>query len=174
MTPQPSPVELRPWPEGDLALLERLMGDPVMMAHLGGPETPEKIRERHASYCKMIDSTTEYMFVIVAGGHSAGSVGYWEKDWRDQTVWETGWSVLPEFQGQGLAVKGTLLVLDHARAQDRHRFMHAFPSVENAPSNAICRKAGFTLLGDVEFEYPPGTIMRCNDWRIDLTKNEPS
>jgi RimJ/RimL family protein N-acetyltransferase len=47
--------------------------------------------------------------------------------------------------------------------------VHAFPSVDNAPSNAICRKLGFTLLdGAIEFEYPPGNLLRCNDWRFDL------
>jgi len=40
-------VDIRPWSDGDLPLLERLMGDPAMTEHLGGPETPEKIRERH-------------------------------------------------------------------------------------------------------------------------------
>jgi hypothetical protein len=43
-----------------------------------------------------------------------------------------------------------------------------FPSVVNAPSNAICRKLGFTLLGEHEFEYPKGNFMQCNDWRLDL------
>jgi RimJ/RimL family protein N-acetyltransferase len=52
--------------------------------------------------------------------------------------------------------------------ENQRRFMHAYPSVENAPSNAICRKLGFTLLGEHEFEYPPGQFMRCNDWRLDL------
>jgi hypothetical protein len=42
-------------------------------------------------------------------------------------------------------------------------------SVDNPPSNAVCRKAGFELLGETEFEYPPGRLMRSNDWRIDLT-----
>jgi hypothetical protein len=27
---------------------------------------------------------------------------------------------------------------------------------------------GFELLGDLEFEYPKGSFMRCNDWRYDL------
>jgi hypothetical protein len=42
--------------------------------------------------------------------------------------------------------------------------------VENAPSNAICRKLGFTLVNVSEYEYPKdsGNIMRCNDWRLDL------
>ena len=55
-----------------------------------------------------------------------------------------------------------------ARAEKRLRFVHAYPSVDNAPSNGICRKLGFTLLEECEFEYPKGSLMRCNDWRLDL------
>jgi hypothetical protein len=32
--------------------MERLMGDPVKTAYLGGPETPEKIRSRHEKYVR--------------------------------------------------------------------------------------------------------------------------
>jgi RimJ/RimL family protein N-acetyltransferase len=59
-------------------------------------------------------------------------------------------------------------VVDRARAEGTYQFIHAFPSVENGPSNAICRKLGFTLQEEAEFEYPPGHFMRCNDWRLDL------
>lgn len=34
-----SAVRLEPWGEGDLALLKKLMGDPEMTRHLGGPES---------------------------------------------------------------------------------------------------------------------------------------
>lgn len=40
----------------------------------------------------------------------------------------------------------------------------AYPRVDNESSNAVCRKAGFILLGARDFEYPPGHTMRCNDW----------
>ena len=163
---QQADVDIRPWSERDFDLLERLMGDPGMTDHLGGPETREKIRERHARYC----SGNGRMFVIVVGTTrvAAGSVGYWEREWRSQRVWETGWSVLPGFQGRGVATRATAAVVERARAEGTHRFIHAFPSVENGPSNAICRKVGFTLRGEVEFEYPPGNVMYCNDWRLDL------
>jgi RimJ/RimL family protein N-acetyltransferase len=52
--------------------------------------------------------------------------------------------------------------------------VHAFPSVENAASNAICRKAGFSLLREHDFEYPKGHPMRCNDWRFDLLAPSPA
>lgn len=171
---EPPAVALRPWSDGDLPLLERLMGDPAMTVHLGGPETPEKIRARHIRYSQTGQNGEDRMFVIVVGPETtpAGSIGYWERDWRDQTIWETGWSVLPEFQGQGVATRATLAVIEKARAAGRHRFIHAFPSVHNAPSNAICRKTGFTLLGGVEFEYPPGRLILCSDWRLDLFRGE--
>ncbi len=166
----PMYVDIRLWSEGDLPLLGRLMGDLAMTEHLGGPETPEKIRERHTRYCQTGGSGSGRMFVIVAGPRTvaAGSIGYWPRTWQGQLVWETGWNVLPEFQGQGVATRAVAAVLEPTRAEGTHRFMHAFPSVDNGASNAICRKAGFTLLGEVEFEYPPGHFMRCHDWRLDL------
>jgi RimJ/RimL family protein N-acetyltransferase len=166
---EPARVRLEPWGERDLPLLRRLMGEPAMTEHLGGPESEEKLVERQGRYERLVDSDSGSMFKILeASGEPAGSVGYWEKSWRDGTVYETGWSVLPEFQGRGIAAAATLLVIEEARAQRRHRYLHAFPSVENAPSNAICRKLGFELLEACDFEFPKGHWMRCNDWRLDL------
>jgi RimJ/RimL family protein N-acetyltransferase len=163
-------VGLEPWGEGDLPLLRRIMGDPAMTEHLGGPESEEKLVRRQARYERVGEPGAGRMFKIVdpATGDAMGSVGYWEKDWRGETVYETGWSVLPEFQGRGVAAAATAEVIGAAREERRHRYLHAFPSVENAPSNAICRKLGFELLGEHDFEYPPGHPMRCNDWRLDL------
>jgi RimJ/RimL family protein N-acetyltransferase len=165
-------VALRPWSNRDLPLLERLRGDPAMNEYLGGPETPQKIRERHQRYRAMGDTGDEgRMFVIVVGpaAESAGSVGYREREWQGKLVWEMGWSVLPEFQGRGLATRAVVAAIERVRAERKHRFVHAFPSVANLPSNAVCGKAGFILLGEVEFEYPPGHFMRSNDWNFDLS-----
>jgi RimJ/RimL family protein N-acetyltransferase len=163
-------VDLRPWSQDDLPLLQRLRGDPAMNVHLGGPEAPEKILERQERYYQTSLTGVDRMFVIVVGLErvSAGSIGHWEKDWQGEKIWETGWSVLPEFQGQGIATKATHILIERARATKLHRFLHAFPGVNNAASNAICRKAGFALRGEVDFEFPPGHMMRCNDWYLDL------
>jgi RimJ/RimL family protein N-acetyltransferase len=159
-------VRLERWGKDDLPLLEQLLGDPKMMEHLGGPESAEKIAERQNRYEQ--DGSGMFKIVDESSGEAVGSVGYWERRWRDQDVYETGWSVLPAFQGRGIAGEATSLVIDLARSEGKHRYLHAFPSVDNAPSNAICRKLGFKLLEDVEFEYPKGSFMRCNDWRLDL------
>src|SRR5262249_53008721 len=156
-------LELVHWANGDLPLLERLLGDPAMMEHLGGPETAEKIAERQGRYEQRSDQ-----FKVVADGEGVGWVGFWEREHRGETVYEMGWAVVPEAQGRGIATGGTRLALAEARAAGGPRFVHASPSVDNAPSNAICRKAGFELLGPYDTEYPPGTPLRVNDWRFDL------
>ena len=158
-------MRIEPWGPGDLALLQRLNGDPAMMEHLGGPETPEKIAGRQRRY-----EADPAQFKIVDEGRGVGWVGYWEREWRGGQVYEVGWAVLPEAQGRGLATAATALVIEAAREAGGCRHMHAFPSVDNPPSNAICAKLGFTLLEARDFEFPPGHVMRCNDWRLDLTR----
>jgi RimJ/RimL family protein N-acetyltransferase len=106
--------------------------------------------------------------VVMPDGRRAGVIGYWERPWRDGLTYETGWSVLPFFQGQGIATAAARAVAVLAGAQRRHGQLHAFPAVDHPASNAICRKAGFTLVGETDIEYPPGSIMRCHEWRLDL------
>ncbi len=139
-----------------------------MTKHLGGPETEEQILARHRRYLELDDPAGGQMFVVEVGPEwaAAGSVGYWERDEGGEAVWETGWFVLPEFQGRGIATAATRLAIDAAWAAAR-RPVHADPSVDNTPSNAICRKVGMRLLGAARFEYPKGHWMTCNDWVIE-------
>lgn len=163
-------VRLQPWSDGDLSLLEKLLGDPKMMIHLGGPESREQILRRHIRYVRLPEDGTDHMFKIVWGPHAegVGNVGYWRKTWRDQAIYEMGWLVLPEYQGRGIATKAAAAVLEHVRRKPRYRFIHAFPSVSNPASNAICHKLGFTLVEERRVEYPPGRSMTVNDWHLDL------
>lgn len=167
---RPDDVALRPWAADDLGLLQRLLGDPRMMEHLGGPEAPEKIVKRHARYLDMSGPGRIFAITLGPERQAVGSIGYWEMPaWLGDTVWETGYSVLPEFQGQGIATRGMVLCIARAAAEGTHKSIHAFPSVDNGPSNAVCRKAGFTLLGAHDFEYLPGLTLHCNDWAFELS-----
>ena len=156
-------IRIEPWTDDDLPLGQALLGDPVMMEHLGGPEDPDKILKRHRRY---VDAPAA--FKITVDGVGAGWVGYWEREWQGEQIYEMGWSVLPGFQGRGVAFQGTMLALEAARASAGPRVVHAFPVPGNGPSNAICRKCGFTLLGEVEFEFPKGCWAPSNDWVIHL------
>ncbi|GLY89623.1 GNAT family N-acetyltransferase [Actinoallomurus iriomotensis] len=159
-------ITLEPWAEDDLDLLRRL-NTPEIWAHLGGPETEEKVVERHRRYLDLGEPGRMFT-VVLPDGVKAGTIGYWEREWQGETVYETGWNVLPEHQGRGIAKAAALAIIEEARAEGRHRRLHAYPSVDNPASNAICRKAGFTFAGEHDFEFPKGHFMRCNDWYHDL------
>ena len=162
-------IALEPYSKDDVLLLQRA-NTPAMTEHLGGPESDDKISERHRRYLETHNADRGQMFKVLWGEklEPVGLIGYWEKNWQGEMVWETGWQVFPEYQGQGIAKAATSALIERILPDKSHRFLHAFPSVDNPPSNAICRSLGFTLMGEYDFEYPPGHMMRCNDWRLDL------
>jgi len=166
-------VSVRPYAEGDLWLLERTLGDPSQMLYLNGPESIENIRKRHNKFLAMSDDPhAGCQFTILAGPlHApAGNVGYWESEWKGQTGWELGWFVLPEFQRRGVATAATRRIINLIAKLKSNKFVFAFPSVDNHPSNAICRKLGFSLTEQVSSEYPPGSkrLLRVNVWMLTL------
>jgi RimJ/RimL family protein N-acetyltransferase len=125
---------------------------------------------RHQRYLDLNDREDGQMFriVLVPEGIAVGGIGLWESDWKGKPAYETGWAVLPEYQGRGIGAIATRQVLEYARPDGRFGAVFAFPGVDNAASNAICRKAGFTQVGEGDFEYPKGSFMRCAVWRYDL------
>jgi hypothetical protein len=115
-------VTLAPWDSGDLPLLERLMGDPRMTEHLGGPESPDKLRKRQDRYEHLEGGEHMFKIVEVATGSAVGSVGFWTKEWRDEHVYEVGWMVVPGVPGPRLRGSG-----DRAGNRDRQARRQASP-----------------------------------------------
>ena len=163
-------IRLEPWDERAMAV-ERAANVAEMKVHLGGVETEQALLDRHERVRAITRDGRGSMFLVLLPGEPdpVGSVGYWERVWHGRTVYETGWKVLPAFQGRGVAVAATVASLRHAAGRGRLRWIHAYPKVGNGPSNGVCRRAGFTLVGEVAFEYPPGTPITANNWRYDLT-----
>jgi RimJ/RimL family protein N-acetyltransferase len=162
-------IHLEPWGDGDLPLLRRTLGDPEMTKHLGGPESEEKLVERQRRFERLPEAGTGRMFKIVDDATAMSSARWGtgdgvarRGDLRDRL---DGASGVPGPWDRGGRDE---LAIAAARADGGCSWVHAFPSVENEPSNAICRKLGFTLVEEIEFEYPPGSLMRCNDWRLEL------
>lgn len=164
-------MELRDISMDDLPLYERVLTDPRMMAHLGGPLPTEGLEEKLRGIVEQVRDGDTWFSVIVADGEERADAGWvciWTHDEHGEPINEMGWMVAPEFQGRGLANRAVQAMLDRARSEDRWGVVHAFPGADNAPSNAICRRAGFSLIGEGDFEYA-GRPLRCNRWRIDLS-----
>src|SRR5260370_39696086 len=113
-----------------------------MMAHLGGPETAEQLATRHRRYVEAANLDSTYVFsIIVDPGHlPVGQVAFWERSWREEAVFEMGWSVVPEFHGHGIGSRGAGLAPAPARQTRQDRVLHGFASVDNAAPNPVCRE----------------------------------
>ncbi len=163
-------MELRVITPDDVPLYESLYCDPAMMSHLGGAwpkaRAPGKLRRN----LEDIEAGTAWVFKVIPDDDSsqaAGSVCIWEHVWRGEPVSEIGWMILPPFQGRGLASRAVRAILDKARAEGRWDVIRAFPATANPPSNAVCRKTGFTLIEECDLEWD-GHVLRCNHWLLDL------
>jgi RimJ/RimL family protein N-acetyltransferase len=167
-------MRLEPWDNRGLDL-ERRANIPEMKTFLGGPEPDATLVNRHERILATAPGAGRMFLIMVPDAPDpVGSVGYWEKEWGGDTVYEMGWQVLPGFQGRGLAVRATVAAIGFAAAEGWHPWAHAYPKVDNAASNSVCRKAGFTLLGECDFEFPKGNPIVCNDWRYALASPSES
>jgi RimJ/RimL family protein N-acetyltransferase len=158
-------LRLEPWSEAGLEILHR-QNTPEMTEHLGGPETEQAVIDRQQRYLRLDGGE---MLIVRLGEQAIGSVGYWEREWHGEDVYETGYGIFPEFGGHGYAAEALWLAAARAVARSARRNLHAFPHADHPASNAVCRKAGFELVGTVSFEYPKGTWLQSNDWRLDLS-----
>lgn len=163
-------LTIRPWTAGDLELL-RAANTPEMTAHLNGVESEQQLFDRNARYLRLWEAGEARMFVIEdEHRRSLGSIGFWNVEWRGEPALETGWFVLLEAQGRGVASLGLGLLIDDARQHRAgRRFLTAFPSVENAGSNGVCRRAGFEMVGTVTDEFR-GAALTMNEWVFDLAE----
>jgi RimJ/RimL family protein N-acetyltransferase len=161
-------VMLRRWSTEDLPLLEAV-NTAKMTQHLGGPETDEEVRERHARYLRLNDTDDAWMFRIEVDGEPAGGIGFWPIEHDNAPAYETGWNVLPPWQGRGVAREALRVLLRFVADEAPHRdHLYAYPDIGNAASNALCRSAGFADLGAREFPYRDA-VLHVRVWELDLT-----
>lgn len=167
-------MRLRDVELGDLDVYVRMRCDPAMMAELGGPLPREGIEAKVCRDVETVAADLEWIKMIVLdedGSEAvAGTVALWSHKEDDgekaEIISETGWMVLPEFQGRGLAKRAVRELLTLARDDGRWGLVHAFPGVTNGPSNGICRSLGFRLLETRDVTFV-GRIVHSNHWVVD-------
>ena len=162
-------LQLIPITTEDEDLAVRLECDPEMMLYIGGPRSEPDVRLTHKRRLKLMDEGEAYMYKIVAedSNEVMGTIGIWRISWKSPYAWETGWFVLPEHQGKGVATSAAHLILTEARSNPEIHFVYAYPAVSNVASNVIARKIGMNNLGQFDNEGFAG-VLRCNDWCIDV------
>lgn len=152
----------------DRELTRALETDPEVMRELGGPIPDEEIAAIHARRAATVEAGDWWLKIVPDGGDEpAGTIGIWPRQWQESPDHEIGWTLLPAFWGRGIASEALRLILDQARSGGQFARIHAFPATGNGASNALCRKHGFELRGEHDFDYA-GRPLRCNHWLLEL------
>lgn len=160
-------VTLEQWGPDDLAVLERA-NTPEMTRFLGGPETDDALRERHADYLALWDSGEIRMFRVEVDGVTAGYAGWWEEVHEGMPVYEVGCVIEPGWQGRGVASTVLAELVRRAATAEDRRPIVGYANVGNAASNALCERVGFSLVGSGAFPDADGHPgMPVNVWMIE-------
>lgn len=163
-------VTLRRWDGQDRPLLDAF-NTPEMTAHLGGPETLAQLDERQERYERLMAAGEARMFRIDVDGAPAGGIGYWIVDHGGRDAFETGWSVLPPFQGRGVAGAALRELIARVREDGRRDLLVAYPGADNPASNALCRGAGFSMTGEGSEPWRGG-VLHFHVWELELRPGE--
>lgn len=158
-------IRLRPYTDEDRWLTESIETNAVMMADLGGPLPEAEIPGIHARRLEGIAADLLWYLTVELEPErrAVGTICLWSDVVDGERRSEAGWAILHEFQGRGLATEALRQLLARAAEDGRWGDIHAFPGVSNGPSNAVCRKAGFSDVGEEIVEYA-GRRLRCNHW----------
>ena len=86
-----------------------------------------------------------------------------EPGMASETVYEAGWSVLPEFQGQGIAVAAATALIEF-RGRRPVPVAACLPVAGEPRLQRGLPQGRLRAARRDQFEFPPGTPMRSNDW----------
>jgi len=161
-------VALVPGTPEDEWLTVALETDPDVMSELGGPWTVDEARATHHRRIAGSRDNAFWSFTVRPTadgqvGEPVGTIGVWDSEWEGEPISETGWMTLSGHQGKGYASAALAAILERERAERRWGDIHAFPGASNAPSNALCRKFGFELVGGGDADYA-GRHFPVNHW----------
>jgi RimJ/RimL family protein N-acetyltransferase len=148
----------RRWIAGDEALAQAIWGDPEVTRFVGGPFSPEQVRERlEREIANMEQRGVQYwpIFLLESGEH-AGCAGL-RPHGDDPRVLETGYYLRPEYWGMGLAQEAGRTVAEYAFAMLGVHTLVAAHHPQNASSQRVLERLGFRRNG--EKLYPPTGLM---------------
>ena len=108
------------------------------------------------------------MFRVDVDGEAAGYAGWWAEEHDGAPVYEIGCVVEPGWQGRGVASTALGEVVRRALESPERRPVVGYANIDNAASNALCGRIGFTLVGTAAFPAEDGEdVMSVNVWMIE-------
>lgn len=148
----------RCWCEEDFPLALALWGDPDVTALIGGPFTPDMVRDRLTKeIAEMREHRVQYWpLFLLDGNRHLGCAGL--RPYRaEQRVYEFGVHLRRAFWGQGLAKEAAHAVIAYAFDTLRAEALFAGHHPANDASRQLLLKLGFVYFRDEL--YPPTGLM---------------
>jgi RimJ/RimL family protein N-acetyltransferase len=164
------------WAADDLPLAEQLWGDPAVTHYIGGPHTPEQVRQRFANqFAYRAACGQQYWPLFLrADGAFAGVCGLRpapeDRYPASPDILELGFHLRPPFWRQGYGAEAARRVLAHAFDTLGLRAVYSCRHPENAASGNLILKLGYTPDGE-QYVAPDGTVvnhaflLRAADYR---------
>lgn len=153
-----SRLGFRCWRNDDFPLAMELWGDPEVTSRIGGPFTPEMVRQRlEKEISQMREHRLQYwpIFLLGADQH-VGCAGL--RPYRaEERIYELGVHLRRAFWGQGLASEAARAVIAYAFDVLHAKSLFAGHHPENQASRQLLTRLGFTYTRDEL--YPPTGLM---------------
>ena len=121
--------------------------DPAMYEYSGWNPyaTPEMARETVLGFIDRYDDEQTYSWVMDIDDVIVGTIGAY--DYNDDQI-EIGFSVVPLWQGRGLATEALEKVLEYLTENEGIPCVTAWCAAENVGSRRVLEKAGMRLLSE--------------------------
>lgn len=150
---------LRTIEDGDVALHDRLLNTPAVMARLGGVKELAFIEARHAKGRALYaQEGFSFLFMIEkASGEMVGHCGLKRVDnplAKNLGDFEIGWLVREDRWRMGYAEEAVRAVLDWAFTRHDAPHVVAMTSERNVPSWRLMEKFGMERRPDLDFDDP--------------------
>jgi RimJ/RimL family protein N-acetyltransferase len=162
-------VQLRPYTDADRPLTVALETDPVVKRDLGGVLDAEEAERIHRERLERMGQGELFYTVRVGEDPEAiGIAAVFATPWDGGVVHEAGIMLRPDRIARGVGLATLAQLAQRARTELGLERLHGFTAVGNEGGNTICRRLGWTLLGECDLDYE-GRPLRCNHWVLDLT-----
>jgi [ribosomal protein S5]-alanine N-acetyltransferase len=138
----------RCWSPEDVPLASALWGDPRVTKLIGGPFSPQQIRERlEREISWMRDHRVQYWPIfLLSNGEHVGCAGL--RPYKiEEKIYELGFHLRPEFWRQGFAEEAARAAIAYGFGTLGAHALFAGHHPENAASRQLLEKLGFHFTG---------------------------
>jgi ribosomal-protein-alanine N-acetyltransferase len=153
-------IEMRPFKEGDLSLLQRFAVEPGLVGpNWSGFRDAQAPAKRYAEDGFLNDDDSRV--IVLADNETAGMMMWTSGRFgRYGSFWEIGIVLLPEWRGRGVGWRAQAMVCDYLFEHTPVQRIQAGTQSDNIAEQKALVKAGFQLEGIVR-----ASEFRAGQWR---------